>query len=430
MSFYTSLSGLQASQTDMSVISHNLANVGTNGFKKSRAEFADVMAANFATDPFKQVGSGTVVKANRQEFKEGNYTSTSNALDLAISGDGFFTVQAGGTAGTLQYTRNGSFQVDTNNYVTDTQGNRVQVFPVDKDGNVTAFGNDGLTSLQLPTTSGTPVATKKVTMAINLSSTAVAPTAAFDRTNMGTYNNTTQTKIYDTAGNAMTLTNYYVRAPLPVDANGNAIQPSDGSSSWLVYSFVGDQQMTTNGGSKDPIKMTYDSGGNLKSPTGATKFDNFTPRTSTTSQPLSIDYTGSSQSGSIFSVASRTQDGKSVGLLSGVSVGDDGLVTASFSNGETAALGKVAVATFVNMPGLRQEGNSYWEATGKSGAAKFGTANQGAYGAIRSSTIEGSNVDITEELVNLIAAQRDFQANAKALDTSSQISQTIFNIRS
>ena len=114
----------------------------------------------------------------------------------------------------------------------------------------------------------------------------------------------------------------------------------------------------------------------------------------------------------------------------GAGIADDGLVTASFSNGETAALGKVAVATFVNMPGLRQEGNSYWEATGKSGAAKFGTANQGAFGAIRSSTIEGSNVDITEELVQLIAAQRNFQANAKALDTSSQISQTIFNIRS
>lgn len=429
MSFYTSLSGLQASQTDMSVISHNLANVGTNGFKKSRAEFADVMAANFSTDPFKQVGSGTVVKANRQEFKEGNYTSTSNALDLAISGDGFFTVQSGGTTGTLQYTRNGSFQVDTDNYVTDTQGNRMQVFPVDKDGNVTSFGNDGLTSLQLPPTSGTPVATKNVTLDINLSSTAVAPTGAFDRTNMGTYNNTTQTKIYDTSGNAMTLTNYYVREPLPTDSSGKPIQPADGSSKWQVYSYVNDQQMTR-GGSTAPVEMTFDSGGNLVSPVGPTKFDDYTPRTSITAQPLSVDYTGSSQSGSIFSVASRTQDGKAVGLLSGVSVGENGLVTASFTNGETANLGKVAVATFVNMPGLRQEGNSYWEATGKSGAAKFGTANEGAYGAIRSSTIEGSNVDITEELVNLIAAQRDFQANAKALDTSSQISQTIFNIRS
>ena len=429
MSFYTSLSGLQASQTDMSVISHNLANVGTNGFKKSRAEFADVMAANFSTDPFKQVGSGTVVKANRQEFKEGNYTSTSNALDLAISGDGFFTVQSGGTTGTLNYTRNGSFQVDTNNYVTDTQGNRLQVFPVDKDGNVTSFGNDGLTSLQLPPTSGTPVATKKVTLDINLSSTAVAPTAAFDRTNMGTYNNTTQTKIYDTSGNAMTLTNYYVRKPLPVDADGNAVQPADGSSTWQVYSYVGDQRMTR-GGSTDPVEMTFNAEGNMIVPAAAIAFDNFTPRTSVISQPLSIDYRGSSQSGSIFSVNSRTQDGKAVGLLSGVSVSESGLITASFSNGETAALGKVAVATFVNMPGLRQEGNSYWEATGLSGEAKFGTANEGAYGAIRSSTIEGSNVDITEELVNLIAAQRNFQANAKALDTSSQISQTIFNIRS
>ncbi|MET4895814.1 flagellar hook protein FlgE [Sphingomonadaceae bacterium jetA1] len=429
MSFYTSLSGLKASQTDMSVISHNLANVGTNGFKKSRAEFADVMAANFATDPFKQVGSGTVVKANRQNFKEGNYTSTSSALDLAISGDGFFTVQSGGSTGTLNYTRNGSFQVDTNNYVTDAQGNKLQVFPVDGDGNVTSSGNDGLTSLQLPATSGTPVATKKVTLDVNLSSTAVAPTGTFDRTNMSTYNNTTQTKIYDASGNAMTLTNYYVRKPLPVDSSGNAIKPSDGSSTWQVYSFVGDQQMTV-GGSKSPVELTFDSGGNMTQPTAAIKFDDYTPRTSIVSQPLSLDYTGSSQSGSIFSVASRTQDGKAVGLLSGVAVGEDGLITASFSNGETANLGKVAVATFVNMPGLRQEGNSYWEATGKSGAAKFGTANQGAYGAIRSSTIEGSNVDITEELVNLIAAQRNFQANAKALDTSSQISQTIFNIRS
>jgi len=148
------------------------------------------------------------------------------------------------------------------------------------------------------------------------------------------------------------------------------------------------------------------------------------------SQPLSLDYAGSSVAGSIFSVASRSQDGQSVGILSGVSVGTDGLVTASFSNGQTAKLGKVALASFVNMPGLRQEGDSYWQATGLSGNPSFGSANEGSFGQIKSSTLEGSNVDITEELVNLISAQRNFQANAKALDTSNQISQTIFNLRS
>ncbi len=428
MSFYTSLSGLQASQTDLSVISHNIANVGTNGFKKSHAQFADVMASNFATDPTKQVGSGTVVKSNRQEFKEGNYNSSSNALDLAISGDGFFAVQTPGK-GPLQYTRNGAFQVDQQNYVTDANGGRLQVLPVDSDGNVTATGVDGLTALQLPATSGLPLPTKKVTMDLNLSGSSVAPTVAFNRSNMGTYNNTTQTKIYDTAGNAMTLTNYYVRKPLPLDANGKEIQPADGSSSWQVYSFVDDQQLKV-GGSTDPVEMTFDKNGNMTVPTKAIDFDPFTSHSTTTAQPLSIDYAGSSQAGSVFSVASRSQDGKAIGILSGVSVGDDGLVTASFSNGETAKLGKVALADFVNMPGLRQAGDSYWQATGLSGNPVIGSAGEGTYGAIKSSTLEGSNVDITEELVNLIAAQRNFQANAKALDTSSQISQTIFNIRS
>ncbi|WP_343526576.1 flagellar hook protein FlgE [Sphingomonas sp.] len=429
MSFYTSLSGLQASQTDLAVISHNVANVATNGFKKSDAQFTDVMAASFATDPTKQVGSGVMVKANRQQFKEGNYNTTANALDLAIQGDGFFAVQSPGK-GPLQYTRNGAFQVDQQNYVTDVNGGRLQVIPVDVDGNPTATGLDGLTSLQLPATSGQPVATKKVSMDLNLSSTTVAPTIAFNRSNMGSYNNTTQTKIYDTSGNAMTLTNYYVRKPLEKDAQGNDIPTADGSSAWLVYSFVDDQQLTTNGGSTNPVQLTFDANGNMTAPTKAVAFDSFTPHTSTTAQPLSIDYTGTSQAGSIFSVASRTQDGKAIGTLSGLSVGNDGLITASFSNGETAKLGKVALADFVNMPGLRQQGDSYWQATGLSGNPVIGTANQGSYGAIRSSTLEGSNVDITEELVSLISAQRNFQANAKALDTANQISQAIFNIRS
>ncbi|WP_454278846.1 flagellar hook protein FlgE [Sphingomonas sp. Marseille-Q8236] len=428
MSFYTSLSGLQASQTDLSVISHNIANVGTDGFKKSHAQFADVMASNFATDPTKQVGSGTVVKANRQEFKEGNYKSSSNALDLAISGDGFFAVQTPGR-GPLQYTRNGAFQVDQQNYVTDSSGARLQILPVDADGNVTATGVDGLASLQLPATSGQPIATSKVTMDLNLSASATAPTIAFNRSNMATYNNTTQTKIYDPSGNAMTLTNYYVRKPLPVDANGNAVQPADGSSTWLVYSFVDDEQMKVVG-STAPSELTFDKNGNMTAPTQPITFDNFTSRNSTKSQPLSVDYTGTSQAGSVFSVASRSQDGKAIGTLTGVSVGEDGLVVASFSNGETAKLGKVALADFVNMPGLRQAGDSYWQATGLSGNPSIGSPAEGTYGAIKSSTIEGSNVDITEELVDLIAAQRNFQANAKALDTASQISQTIFNIRS
>ena len=154
------------------------------------------------------------------------------------------------------------------------------------------------------------------------------------------------------------------------------------------------------------------------------------PAGSSTSQTLTFSLAGSTQLGSAFSVGNRTQDGKASGQLSGVTVDKNGVVTASFTNGDTTKLGMVALAKFTNSAGLKQLGNSYWSSTGVSGSAIFGSANQPSFGNLMSGTIEGSNVDVTEELVNLIAAQRNFQANAKALDTASQISQTIFNIRS
>ncbi|MES1974495.1 MAG: flagellar hook protein FlgE [Pseudomonadota bacterium] len=420
MSFYTSLSGLQAAQTEMSTISHNLANVSTNGFKKSRTDFADVIASSIATDPTKLIGSGTVVKANRQLFTEGNLKSTGSALDLAISGDGFFTVKTSGISASTAYTRNGSFQVDpTSHYVVDAQGSALQVYPVDAEGNVTATGSDGLINLKLPETSGVPVATTKVALDVNLSANATAPTAAFDRTNAATYNNSTATTIYDASGNAMTLTNYYVR---------NSATSAGGSDSWSVYSYVGNQQLSVNG-SSNPVTVSFDSAGAMTSPTAPISYDAFTPPSGGTTQSLTFDLAGTTQAPSAFSVEARSQDGKSVGQLAGVTVDESGVVTANFSNGDTTALGKVALANFANPSGLRQLGNSYWSASGVSGQATLGSANDNGFGSLQSGTIEGSNVDITEELVALIAAQRNFQANSKALDTANQISQTIFNLQ-
>ena len=420
MSFYTSLSGLQASQTDMSVISHNLANVATTGFKKSRTEFADVIASNLASDPTKSVGSGVVVQANRQLFTEGNLTTTSSALDLTISGDGFFSVKTTGGNAQIDYTRNGRFLVDTNRDVVDAQGSHLQVYPVDSDGNPTATGMDGLMNLQLPQTSGIPKASAAVQLDINLSSAANAPTAPFDRTDASSYNNSTATTVYDANGNAQTLTNYYVRQPA---ANGST------ATDWSVYSFLGNQPMTV-GGSAAPQTLTFDAKGVMTQPTTPISFDAVTPAGSTTSQTLTLDYSGSTQVSSAFSVASRSQDGKAAGQLSGVSVDPSGVVTASFTNGDTTKLGMVALANFNNTSGLRQMGSGYWASTGISGAPTMASAGQNGYGKLMSGTLEGSNVDITEELVSLIAAQRNFQANAKALDTQSQISETIFNIRS
>jgi flagellar hook protein FlgE len=432
MSFYTSLSGLQASQTEMSVISHNLANVATNGFKKSRTEFADVMASSVSMSPTQMIGSGTVVKAIRQQFGQGASIQSTNALDLMISGEGFFAVKPNPDSVKVAFTRNGGFSVNADRFVTDANGGHLQVYPVDGSGTVVATGLDSTINLQLPPTSGTPKPTEVVSLAVNLSANATVPKDnpvfnsttnpyAFDRFNPSTYNNSSQTVVYDAVGNATTLTNYYIR---------DTVSTGNGSSSnWLVYTFVGDQQMGV-AGSNNPTTMTFDSSGALTAPSTAIQFDAFTPTGTTTPQQITLDFgTATTQLGQPFSKLMETQDGRAVGQLEGVSVAEDGIVRASFSNGDTQALGKVVLANFSNPSGLRQLGNSYWASTGVSGEARLGEAGANGFGSLMSGAVERSNVDITEELVGLIAAQRNFQANAKALDTSSQTSQTILNIR-
>jgi len=431
MSFYTSLSGLQASQTDMNTISHNLANVSTTGFKKSRTQFADIIASSTSTDPRKMVGSGVVVKGNTQQFKEGNLSTTSNALDLAMVGEGFFTMRSTGTSDSTTYTRNGAFSVDSNNNVVDAQGSYLMVYPVDSDGNVTATGEKGLTTLQIQQTSGTPKGTSKVATAVQMSSTSTVKGGGagykFDRTDTTSYNNSVATRIYDANGNPMTMTSYYVRTAGGTAASGNTAATT---GTWDVYTFVGDQAMTTNPGNSDKITLTFDDKGTMTSTSPAlTTFNSFKPTSGAAVQTVSLDLTNSTQLSSAFAVNAKTQDGIPVGQLAGVTVTDAGLIQASFSNGDIKPLGKVALAKFSTPTGLRQIGNSYWAATGVSGAATLGSASADGFGSLMSGTIEGSNVDITEELVNLIAAQRNFQANSKALDTANQVSQTIIQIR-
>lgn len=429
MSFYTSLSGLQAAQTDMSTISHNLSNVSTNGFKKSRTEFADVIASSVSLNPNQMIGSGTSVKAIRQQFGQGGTQQSSSSLDIAILGDGFFAVKPSLEAAGVNFTRNGSFLVDSDRYVTDSQGGYLQVYPVDGSGAVVATGMGSTVNLRLPQTSGVAEATENVALALNLSANAPVPSEAsrftpqtpyaFDRFDPGTYNNSTQTTIFDASGNPLTMTNYFVR------------ETTTTPSTWSVYSFVGDKQLGVDAANPQPVTLTFDANGALTAPTSATQFAPFTVGTSTTEQQISLDFgTATTQLGQPFSVNNRTQDGKAVGQLDGVTVGEDGMIRASFSNGDSLALGKIALANFSNPSGLRQLGNSTWAATGLSGEPRLGEPGSSGFGGLMPGAVERSNVDITEELVGLIAAQRNFQANAKALDTASQISQTIFNIRS
>ena len=405
----------------MSTIAHNLANVGTNGFKKSRTEFADVIASSVSISPTRMIGSGTVVKGSFQQFGQGNLIQSANTLDLAISGDGFFAVKPDMNASKVNFTRNGGFSVDSDRYVVDAQGAHLQVYPVDGSGAVVATGIDSATSLRLPATSGAAQATSAVTMSVNLNANSGPPaTATFDRFDPTSYNQSTQTTVYDSDGNPQVMTNYFRR-----DAGVTT------GSRWSVFSFVGDQQLTSGSGASNKMTLAFDSTGALTGTPSATNFDPFTTAGSTAQQQFSFTFgADTTQTAQPFNVGARGQNGRAVGQIQGVTVDEHGIVKASFSNGDTQAIGQVMLANFANPSGLRQLGNSYWSPTGISGDAKLGSAGTGGFGNLMSGTIERSNVDITEELVNLIAAQRDFQANAKALDTASQVSQTIFNIRS
>ena len=306
--------------------------------------------------------------------------------------------------------------VDADNNVVDGNGSHLQVYPVDGSGAVVASGLDNTISLKLPETSGVATPTQNVRYTANLASTAGVPTAAFDRFDPASYNNSTSSIVYDASGNALTMTTYFQRQS--TDAAG---------STWIAHSFVGDQALTSGGNAAQTL--TFDAAGKITG--GAlTTFDAFTPGGSAVEQQITLDFgTATTQLAAPFNVATKSQDGKAVGQIEGVTVDEKGIVQASFSNGDTQVLGKVAIVNFSNPSGLRQLGNSYWASTGVSGQAVAGYAGEGGLGNLMSGTIERSNVDITEELVGLIAAQRNFQANAKALDTASQISQTIFNIR-
>jgi flagellar hook protein FlgE len=275
MSFYTSLSGLKAAQTDLATISNNVANVGSAGFKKSRAIFGDLFASAPTQTTKMIAGQGTRLNGITQQFTQGTLEATDKTLDLAIAGEGLFVVRGDPPRSEVSYTRNGAFQVDVNRRVVDTIGASLQLLPVDATGNVTGTALADCFDLVLPST-----------------------------------------------------------------------KPSDPTVS-----------------------------------------------------------------------------------LANISIGDDGLVTATYGDGTNEMLGKVAMASFTAQEGLRPIGDAHWQSTGDSGAPAINAATNGPLGTIRSGAIERANVDITEELVALIGAQRNFQANAKAIETASAMTQTIINLR-
>ncbi len=411
MTFSISLTGLNAAQTELSALSSNIANVGTNGFKKSRVEFGDIVSRSVNQSARSANGVGVAVMAVKQQFGQGGYQSSSSALDLSIGGQGFFLVKGGGAEGdSFALSRNGSFGVDADRWVVDNEGRRLQVLPTTPDGAVTGTGASALQALRMPESSGTPIATTAVRFIANLPAAATPPVASFDRADPASYNGATSTTIYDANGAAQTATVYYRRLPSPM---------GDTNKYWEIRSFTGQSEISPVPG-PGPQTLTFDSAGVLTSPVGPVVF----------SGGFSISHADSTTLAQPFSVPFSEQDGYAPGRLESLDIDRTGIVRASFSNGETAAIGKLALGNVTNPQGLKQNGNVSWMLSGSSGALQVGEAGQDGFGTVASGSLERSNVDLTEELVGLISAQRNFQANARAIDTASTLLQTIIQLRS
>ena len=412
MSFQQGLSGLNASAKNLDVIGNNVANASTVGFKGSQTLFSDIFAGSLSGAGGVDIGIGTNSTVV-QQFSQGNITATNNGLDLAINGKGFFRVSDNGTT---YYTRNGQFQLDKNGYVVTNSGANVTGYGATSTGAIT---KGSLTNLQVNTSSLPPAVTSSISMSVNLDATSSAATGSFDPADPATYTSSTSMSIYDSQGNAQTLSYYFAKTA---------------SNSWDVYGVLTNPagtQTTLNGGASMGTLTFSASTAALTSSTvaipaitaaelgtGAAALASITP-----------SFTGTTQYGSTFAVNTVSQDGYASGSMTGFSIGADGIIKGRYSNGQTLSLGQVLLDDFKNPQGLKPLGNGLWSETAASGQPLPGEPSSGSMGSIQSSAVEESNVDLTAELVNMITAQRSYQASAQSIKTQDQVLQTLVNLR-
>lgn len=418
-SFNVSVSGLEAASTDMDTISNNLANAATTGFKRSRAEFADLIPVGSGGNT--QVGLGVRTAQIRQLFTQGNLQTTENTLDLAVDGAGFFMLS---DEGSISYTRNGAFGVDKNSFLVDWQGQRVQGFQPNEDGLII----NELGDLQISQANLAPRSTERVRLEFNLDveTPNIDPAAAtFDRQDPSSFSWSTSMSTFDSLGFSH-LTSFYF-AKRTTDPAGNM---------WDGYVFLDDQQLTPN---DQPVRFTFDNNGQVQDIVWAGDAEpgdgnlitvaDVDPQTGAAPMTFTMDFRHATQYSENFSVLSLEQDGFAAGELTDLTVGSDGILTGRYSNGQARVQGQIAMADFPNLNGLQQVGDTSWAETTASGQPLIGTAGSGGLGLLATSTLEASNVDTTAELVAMIEAQRNFEANAEAISTADQMTQAILNIR-
>jgi len=404
MSFEQALSGLNAASKNLDTIGNNVANASTVGFKQGRAEFADVFASSLAGGS--QIGIGTRLAAISPQFTQGNITATGNPMDVAINGSGFFRLATGGV---ISYSRDGEFSLDKNGFIVNSTGAQLTGYPANANGTISPSTP---LALQLSLANIAPKPTANASLGLNLDSRSTVPLAAFNVTDPTTYNSSTALTVYDSQGNSHALSLYF---------------RTTAANTWSVYA-AGDGAVLNAGGAI----------GTLNFGTSGTMASNVTlnpsmPLTNGAASPLTFNLlfpaASTSQYGVSFAVSNNTQDGYTTGQLAGFSIGSDGVVQGRYSNGQTRDQGQIALANFINPQGLVALGGNQWAESSGSGQPLVGAPSTGTNGVLQSGALESSNVDITTELVDMITAQRVYQANAESIKTQDQVQQTLMNLR-
>ncbi len=394
MGFSQALSGLRAAATDLDVISNNIANSQIVGFKSSRAQFADIYANA-------EVGLGTRIAGVFQDFSEGNIEATNRGMDLAISGKGFFRFEQNGQ---IQYSRNGQLTIDKSGYITNAQGAQLTGFPA-------GVGIGGQPSvLQVPAAGLAANASTVIDGTFNLDASVNfidRGTIAFDKDDANTYSYANSVTLYDSLGNSHQSMMYFTKTA---------------DNAWEVRMSRGNEVAPEVG------SLTFDTNGVMLTSTNMNGF-NFVPGGGAANMTVDFDITGTSQFANPFELTAIEQDGYVSGTLMAVAISDNGDVVGSYSNEQQVVLGTIALANFQSHEGLKPIGNNAWIESQKSGAAIVSRPGDGQFGSIMAGAVEASNVDLTQELVNMIIAQRNYQANAQSIKSQDEALQTTMQLK-
>lgn len=438
MVYGIAISGIQAASKNLEVTGNNIANASTIGFKRSRAEFADIYSAgSFGGGRF-AIGSGVKLSRVQQLFGQGDYNITNNSLDLAVGGNGFFVLN---DQGANVYTRAGAFNINKDGYIVNSSNQRLTGFTADNNGQITTLTGD----LQVNKANLTPKETARISAGFNLNSSSIAPTvdwAGGASPAPDTYNNTVSSTIYDSLGNSHVLSMYFIQANSAAAAatDPNAATPPGTDRQWYVAFQIDNQNVPANAGAHNTdnlYRINFNDDGSFNNAADQTNTalpSNLIPLSMALSNGanslnISVDLSKTTLFSSNFSTQSNSQDGYTTGRLEGLNIDEFGVLYGSYSNGQARAMGQVRLANFDNPDALQNLGDTNWAESSSSGQPLIGEPGAGSLGLIQSGALEMSNVDLTSELVNLITAQRDFQANAQIIRTADAVAQTIINVR-